>query len=190
MGCHSRRAFIVWNKDNVCSLILFSLFMNELIPDMWQTWRNTYLNPSEIFILTLLFADDIIFLSDTAIGLQNQLNILYRSSEKLKRKLNFDLSNSIVFRKVGYLAAHERWFCGQNQLEVVNAYKYLGFIFLWLSYYSVLLAMTWLQEVKGQFCWAAGYFCTNLNISLWNVLGNIFSLKCNQCFCTPQRSGA
>ena len=116
--------------------------MNELMPDMWQTWRNTYLNLSEIFILTLLFAYDIIFLSDTAIGLQNQLNILYKSSEKLKRKVNFDLSNSIVFRKVGYLAAHKRWFCGQNQIEVVNAYKYLGFIFLWLSYDSVLLTMT------------------------------------------------
>ena len=72
-----------------------------------------FLNLSEIFILALLFADDIIFLSDTAIGLQNQLNILYRCSEKLKLK-----------------AAHERWFCGKNQIEVVNAYKYLGFIFL------------------------------------------------------------
>jgi len=61
--------------------------MNELMPDMWQTWRNTYLSLSEIFILALLFADDIIFLSDTAIDLQNQLNILYRSSEKLKRKV-------------------------------------------------------------------------------------------------------
>ena len=104
--------------------------MNELMPDMWQTWRNTYINLSEIFILALMFADGIIFFSDTAIDLQNQLNILYRSSEKLKRKVNFDLSNIIVFRKVGYLAVHERWFCVKNQTEVVNVYKYLGFIFL------------------------------------------------------------
>ena len=74
-------------EGDVCSPVLFWLCMNELMPDMWQTWRNTYLSLSEIFILALLFADDIIFLSDTAIDLQNQLNILYRSSEKLKRKV-------------------------------------------------------------------------------------------------------
>ena len=88
-------------QGDVRSPIVFSLFMNELMPDMWQTWRSTYINLSEIFILALLFADDIILLSDTAVGLQNQLNILYRSSEKLKLKVNFDLSNIIVFRKVG-----------------------------------------------------------------------------------------
>jgi len=122
-------------QGDVRSPILFSLFMNKLVLDMWQTWRNTYINLSEIFILALMFADGIILFSDTAIDLQNQLNILYRSSEKLKRKVNFDLSNIIVFRKVGYLAAHERWFCGKNQIEVVNAYKYLGLYF----YYEVTI---------------------------------------------------
>ena len=110
-------------QGDVRSPILFSLFMNKLMLDMWQTWRNTYINLSEIFILALLFADDIILLSDTAIGLQNQLNILYRSSEKLK--VNFDLSNIIVFRKVGCLAAHGF----VERIEVVNAYKYLGLYF-------------------------------------------------------------
>ena len=34
-----------------------------------------------------------------------------------------------MFRKGGYLAAHEKWFCGKNPVEVVNAYKYLGLYF-------------------------------------------------------------
>ena len=55
--------------------------------------------------------------------------ILYRSSEKLQLKVNFDKSNIIVFRKGGYLAAHEKWFCGKNRVAVVNAYKYLGLYF-------------------------------------------------------------
>ena len=67
----------------------------------------------EIFIL--LFADDILLLSETAVGLQNQLNILYRSFEKLQLKVNFDKSNITVFLKGGYLAAHEKWFRGKNR---------------------------------------------------------------------------
>ena len=35
----------------------------------------------------------------------------------------------MVFRKGGYLAAKERWFWGDQKLEVVNTYKYLGLIF-------------------------------------------------------------
>ena len=34
-----------------------------------------------------------------------------------------------MFRKGGYLAAHEKWLCGKNRIGVVNAYKYLGLYF-------------------------------------------------------------
>ena len=134
MGRHSRRAFIVYVvmcvvQGEVCSPILFSLLINELALDIIKGGRHGAILTSmlvEIFIL--LFADDIL-LSETAVGLQNQLNILYRSSEKLQLNVNFDKSNIIVFQKGGYLAAHEKWFCGKNRIEVVNAYKYLGLYF-------------------------------------------------------------
>ena len=47
----------------------------------------------------------------------------------MQLKVNFDKSNIIVFRKGGYLAAHGKWFCGKNRIEVVKAYKYLGLYF-------------------------------------------------------------
>ena len=33
------------------------------------------------------------------------------------------------FKKGEYLAAHEKWFCGKNRTEVVNAHKYFGLYF-------------------------------------------------------------
>ena len=117
-------------QGDVCSSILFSLFMNELALDIINDGKHSAILSStlvEIFIL--LFADDIIHLSGTAIGLQNQLGVSYKSSQKLKLKVNFDKSNIIVFREGGYLAAREMWFCGHNRIEVVNAYKYLGLYF-------------------------------------------------------------
>ena len=68
-------------QGDVCSPILFSLFINELALDIIKGGKHGAVLTSTIFIL--LLADDIIFLSETTVGLQNQLNILYRSSEKL-----------------------------------------------------------------------------------------------------------
>ena len=96
-------------QGDVCSPILFSLFINELALDIIKGGKHgAILTSTLVEIFILLFADDIILLSETAVGLQNQLNILYRASEKLQLKVNFDKSNIIVFRKGGYLAAHEK----------------------------------------------------------------------------------
>ena len=104
-------------------VVLFCfLFINELTLDIVNDGKHgAILSSTLVKIFILLFADDIVIVSETAIGLQNQLSELYKASQKLKLKVNFDRSNIIVFRKGGYLAARERWFCGND--KVVNAYK-------------------------------------------------------------------
>ena len=56
----------------------------------------------ELFIL--LFADDIALLSDTIVGLQNQLDVLARSCARLDLHVNLGKSNIVIFRKGGYIA--------------------------------------------------------------------------------------
>ena len=72
-------------QGDVCSPILFSLFINELVLDIIKGGKHgAILTSTLVEIFILLFADDIILLSETAVGLQNQLiEILYRSSEKI-----------------------------------------------------------------------------------------------------------
>ena len=53
----------------------------------------------ELFIL--LFADDIVLLSDTIIGLQNQLNILAKKSTELDLHVYLEKSNIVIFRNGG-----------------------------------------------------------------------------------------
>ena len=60
----------------------------------------------ELFIL--LFADDIALLSDTIVGLQNQLDVLARSCARLDLHVNLDKSNTVIFRKGGYIAKREK----------------------------------------------------------------------------------
>ena len=90
----------------MCSAVFFSLFINELVLDIINNDR-----PSSDFVqlVILLFADDMILLSETVIGLQTQLNCLFNAASRLQLKVNMNKSNIVVFRKGGYLGARERW---------------------------------------------------------------------------------
>lgn len=117
-------------QGDVCSPILFSLFINELAREVIENGKHGArfsLDYFELFIL--LLADDVVLLSETAIGLQTQLNNLHRAACSLELKVNLNKSNIIVFRKGGYLAARERWTYDNLVMPVVNAYKYLGILF-------------------------------------------------------------
>ena len=95
-------------QGDVCSPILFSLFINQFALNIINGGKHGAVLTSTL-VEILLFADDIL-LSETVVGLHNQLNILYRSSEKLQLNANSAKSNIIVFQKGGYTAAHENGF--------------------------------------------------------------------------------
>ena len=59
----------------------------------------------ELFIL--LFTDDIILLSDTIVGLQNQLNVLCKHATALELQVNLDKSNIVIFINGGFIAGRE-----------------------------------------------------------------------------------
>ena len=105
--------------------LLFSLFINELAGDILKNGRHgIQLLPDMLELFILLFADDIVLLSDTIVGLQNQLDVLARNCARLDLHVNLDKSNIVIFRNVGYIAKREKWFYNGQDITVVN--KYLG----------------------------------------------------------------
>ena len=80
-------------------------------------------------LVILLFADDMILLSENVIGLQTQLNNLFSAASRLQLKVNMNKSNIVLFRKGGYLGARERWVYGDCMMKVVNSYI-LVYVFL------------------------------------------------------------
>ncbi len=117
-------------QGDICSPILFSLFINELAIEIIQNGKHGItLSPELIQILIMLFADDVVLLSYTVIGLQQQLNILKDTAKKLGLVVNLQKSNVVVFRNGGHIAAREKWFYDRMKLEIVNQYKYLRVIF-------------------------------------------------------------
>ena len=93
--------------------------------------------------MILLFADDVILLSETIIGLQTQLNSLFSAVSRLQLKVNRNKSNIVVFRKGGYLGARERWVYDDCMMKVVNSYRYLGICFSTKLSSCFLLVKIW-----------------------------------------------
>ena len=110
------------------SPLLFSLLVAEVAYQVAEGGRAGYqFIPGAQEIFALLFADDIVLLSLTPIGLQNQINNLRSAAEKLGLLVNLDKSKILVFRKGGFLSRTEHWHYGNQQMEVVNSYRYLGY---------------------------------------------------------------
>jgi len=64
-------------QGDICSPILFSMFIDELANEIMERGRHgIQLTPDLVQIFILMFADDVILASYTVCCLQNQLNIL------------------------------------------------------------------------------------------------------------------
>ena len=76
-----------------CLLIplIFSFITNELAIEVSKTSRHgSQLSPGTIDFFLLLFADDVILLSNTIVGLQNQLDSLKREADRLYLTVNLE----------------------------------------------------------------------------------------------------
>ena len=112
-------------QGDICSPILFSMFIDELANEIMERGRHgIQLTPDLVQIFLFMFADDVILASCTVCGLQNQLNILWKTAERLGLAVNLDKSN--IIRNDGYIASCEKWVYGENVMTVVNQYKCLG----------------------------------------------------------------
>ena len=78
--------------------------------------------PEYTTLYALLYADDIALMSDTVIGLQNQLNNLEKSTSAVGLQVNIEKTKVLVFRNGGHLANHEKWYLGSRRLETVSEY--------------------------------------------------------------------
>ena len=65
----------------------------------------------------------------TPANLQHNLNLLDMAASQLGLKINVQKTKIMVFRKGGYLGKNEKWFLNGEQIEIVNNYKYLGYLF-------------------------------------------------------------
>ena len=74
----------------------------------------------------LLYADDVVLISESSDGLQDMLNTLCNWSKAWMLKVNKEKSNIIHFRKDSHARTQHDFIYGDTTLDIVPTYRYLG----------------------------------------------------------------
>ena len=108
------------------SPILFALYINDLAREIIDLNKGIKLDNINISIL--LYADDIVLISESEQNLQDMLDYMHRWCFKWKLKLNVDKSSVVHFRPKRQRRSEFSFHFGPNNLNTVDKYKYLGIL--------------------------------------------------------------
>ena len=109
----------------ILSPLLFNIFMSDL-PGVLDSVQNT--TNDEITIpRCLLWADDIVLMSEREEGLKDMLKIMGNYCNVNQLILNTDKTKCMIFNKTGRLV-RKRFHFNNMELDTVRSFKYLGFL--------------------------------------------------------------
>jgi len=108
---------------------LFIIYLNIFLTECKElNSLGIYIDEQFHSLMLLLYADDMLEISDTVGRLQKLLNQLESFCSKWGLNVNLDKTKVMVFRHGGPLRRYEKWYYKGNKLEVVPFYKYVGLI--------------------------------------------------------------
>jgi hypothetical protein len=126
----------------ILSPLFFNIFLSDL-PNIFDLSCDP-VNINNLPISCLMYADDMIILSESSTGLQNALDKLHNYCSKWKLVVNIDKSNIMIFNKGGFNINKYKFNYGNVNLKITNEYCYLGIVFVPSGSFSK--AMLRLQE--------------------------------------------
>ncbi len=106
---------------------LFAIYVNDLIVDLNAV--NQGVRCGNNSVSCLFYADDIVIMSETASGLQTQLNVVSNWCNKWRMELNQQKTNVIHFHPKSISRTNCNFKCGDHVIDKVSKYKYLGLYF-------------------------------------------------------------
>ena len=109
----------------ILSPYAFKIFLNDL-PEIFDLICDPVKLGNER-ISCLLYADDLVLLSESKQGLQKCLDKLHDYAQKWDLKINLSKTKIMIFQKGGRKTTSE-FFIGNQKLDYSNKYKYLGTI--------------------------------------------------------------
>ena len=110
----------------ILSPLLFNLYINNLPYLFENTMSDPFVLPNGTKIYSLLYADDLIILSRSKIGLQNCLNALSSYCQTWMLKINPKKTKIMIFQKRPRKSVDTNFKIGTKIIEIVQEYTYLG----------------------------------------------------------------
>ena len=122
----SFRSYVGLRQGDALSPNLFKIYINDLLNYIQVDKDTPYLK--EKIVNCLLYADDLVLLSQSEEGLQKSVDWLNRFCEEWKLTVNMDKTKIVVFNKAGKLVQTN---VKLNKVKIGDSkvYKYLGIQF-------------------------------------------------------------
>ena len=140
-----------------CNLspVLFNLSINDIV-DSAGNGKNTLYLPGKlnsISINCLLYADDLVFISESATGLQRCLNDLNSFCNKWHMKINLTKTKCMVIIRNGHGEKVNFKFNGEDVTQT-NSYCYLGTMISSCGSFSLAMRTQYKKKIKAMFALA------------------------------------
>ncbi|CAL4122579.1 unnamed protein product, partial [Meganyctiphanes norvegica] len=140
------------------SPLLFAIYLNDFntfLSERYNGLSNTtesISNELHIYlqIFCLLYADDTLVLAESAIELQKALDSLHTYCNKWALNINIDKTKVIIFSK-GRIRRFKSFKLGDNSIDVVDDYVYLGTTFNYNGTFNKAKAKQALQARKASY---------------------------------------
>jgi hypothetical protein len=162
-----------WSKDINCNIIfkqgcplsptLFGIYIDKL-EDCFENTGCVSHTLTGIVINLLLYSDDIILMERSPNGLENQLIIINHFSSNMGMTVNTDKIKVMIIKS--NKSPYDTFIYGNNNLEEVNSYKYLGT--------NIHHKLNWNYSIEKRIIggWKAYYGlennCKSANLSSWD----------------------
>ena len=113
----------------ILSPLLFNIFLSDL-PKTLNTMENyAPIIGNTTKLNCIIWADDVIILSESEKGLNNMLERLATYTEENSMEINIEKTKGMIFNKTGKFLRRNFKYKNGN-IETVREYKYLGFILI------------------------------------------------------------
>ncbi len=118
------------------SPLLFALYINDLESFLGQRGcEGATINSTDsnsilcLQFLLLLYADDTVLFGETPLKLQKSINEFYDYCNTWKLNVNLSKTKILIFGSCSSKKAKDSFFFGNNAIEIVDSYVYLGINF-------------------------------------------------------------
>ena len=120
-------------EGDILSPILFSIYVNDLKSFLEENFCHgidmLYTNDNDVMcylqMLLLMYADDTVLFASSKRQLQHSLNMYEKYCKKWKLNVNANKTKIVIFGR----KKNHTFTLDNQQIEVVNSFKYLGIIF-------------------------------------------------------------
>ncbi len=135
-------------QGDTLSPYLFNLYLNDINKIFTDRCCPPQIGEHKVYCL--VYADDLLIISENKEGLQHSLNKLHIYCKKWKLKVNIKKTKAIIFRNRGKLEDVKFWY-GQNEISITDKYTYLGITFTENGKLNEAVKVLHDKAIKGMF---------------------------------------